>query len=719
MNKENNKYVESMIEAAEKYIHSGIKVLPCKNGKPMVPWANYHYEMDDIRLSLLTCDSIAILTGELFCVVDCDNVDSISWAEENLPSSPIRVVTRRGVHIYFKGDTTIRNSASAMGVDVRGQGGYVIAPPSLRKDGKLYRPVIQDGFDESSDFDLFIKYISTGNDLTTQLPSLSQSIPLIKSLSSINKKLKPRDASQWSITSITDNDNFTIDMDIVPDSLSYHDIEMEALSEGQGRNARVAQLVGLYIYDGLSKYEILNRLLTWNESMTNPLDMSELLKTMESLLRTHERNHNEVIPDDINTNSNLPIDDIRSNQFTGDAGIIDITSHREDNGNDGKNDKEAHSENSKSKTRLGLASHEYTPSGIMSIESDKADDFLPKGILFRRCLMMITGEAKTFKSFVVLDLLIKAAIGGTWLGYKFHKPLKVYYLQVEVRGRFLKERIRSSLSGLNQTERALLEDNMIITADNKNKIKLFGSDDDGLPPLATRQMIDNISRFKPDILAIDPLGKLMSVEDDNKASNMEPIMDTLLWTAAELDCALIVVHHSAKGSKGKGMQGMRGSSVLSNAYDVGLSLHRDGSTPTVEISVHNRNGPESNGLTLELGDDLILREVEAGNDDDITEMSVGVSKLRPNLRSDADTALLYLQSNGFDAQINSENKIEFLSTLIGCYGKMSREVIMEVAELTNKEDGKRLANSALVEMIRDGLMQSKGGSYPYDVIHGV
>jgi hypothetical protein len=49
-------------------------------------------------------------------------------------------VTARGKHLYFKTDTAIKCSASkiATGLDVRGDGGYVVVPPSLHPSGRYY-----------------------------------------------------------------------------------------------------------------------------------------------------------------------------------------------------------------------------------------------------------------------------------------------------------------------------------------------------------------------------------------------------------------------------------------------------------------------------------------------------------------------------------------------------------------------------------------------------
>jgi hypothetical protein len=60
---------------------------------------------------------------------------------QNLQHNPIAWSPRGGVHIYFQADGT-RNSAGviAPGVDVRGDGGMIIAPGSVLPDGRLYKP---------------------------------------------------------------------------------------------------------------------------------------------------------------------------------------------------------------------------------------------------------------------------------------------------------------------------------------------------------------------------------------------------------------------------------------------------------------------------------------------------------------------------------------------------------------------------------------------------
>lgn len=90
--------------------------------------------------------NVGIATGcasWLFVVdVDPDKGGFESLAKLNL-SSPMTVRTGSGgLHLYYKFDPAIvvGNSAGklAPGIDIRTTGGYVVAPPSLHRSGKLY-----------------------------------------------------------------------------------------------------------------------------------------------------------------------------------------------------------------------------------------------------------------------------------------------------------------------------------------------------------------------------------------------------------------------------------------------------------------------------------------------------------------------------------------------------------------------------------------------------
>jgi hypothetical protein len=92
--------------------------------------------------------NIAIATGAAsgIFVVDVDGLDAEATlrrleAEYGALPATVEVITARGRHIYFNWpQEPVRNSAGKIGphIDVRGEGGYVLSPPSIHPTGRPY-----------------------------------------------------------------------------------------------------------------------------------------------------------------------------------------------------------------------------------------------------------------------------------------------------------------------------------------------------------------------------------------------------------------------------------------------------------------------------------------------------------------------------------------------------------------------------------------------------
>ena len=92
--------------------------------------------------------NLAVATGKVSGVylVDIDGEDAelelrkLEAEHDELPAT-VEAITARGRHIYFKApDSPIGNTAGkiAPGIDTRGSGGYVLAPPSIHPSGRAY-----------------------------------------------------------------------------------------------------------------------------------------------------------------------------------------------------------------------------------------------------------------------------------------------------------------------------------------------------------------------------------------------------------------------------------------------------------------------------------------------------------------------------------------------------------------------------------------------------
>ena len=129
---------------AIEYFERGWNVIPLapKSKSAIVEWKIYQERRstrDEIKRWFLdTPNNIAIVTGSIsdLVVVDCDNIGAIDKYFFNCDASGLCVDTARGLHFYHT-YSPIRN-IQRNGLDIRADGGYVVAPPSIHPSGFVY-----------------------------------------------------------------------------------------------------------------------------------------------------------------------------------------------------------------------------------------------------------------------------------------------------------------------------------------------------------------------------------------------------------------------------------------------------------------------------------------------------------------------------------------------------------------------------------------------------
>lgn len=169
--KESNECLNAALELLDK----GCSVIPVNpaNKKPYISWTEFqkrHPTDDEIFewWQEWPNASVAIVTGKIsnLFVIDCDGPKGVKWANENLPKSTVYAVSGRacGCHIYFRipAGVEVKNSAGVLAeeVDVRGEGGYIIVPPSTHPNGKKYEWRLIEGYrnwEEMPEFDPNLK----------------------------------------------------------------------------------------------------------------------------------------------------------------------------------------------------------------------------------------------------------------------------------------------------------------------------------------------------------------------------------------------------------------------------------------------------------------------------------------------------------------------------------------------------------------------------------
>jgi hypothetical protein len=145
-----------VLEAALRYAGRGWPVFPCRSRakRPATEHGLHDATLDDGLISgwweMWPDANVAIRTGRESClvVVDVDGEEgrellgSLQQRHEALPATATVTTPRGGTHLYFQHPGgTVPNSAGQLGrgLDVRGDGGYVLAPPSLVGD-RPYEP---------------------------------------------------------------------------------------------------------------------------------------------------------------------------------------------------------------------------------------------------------------------------------------------------------------------------------------------------------------------------------------------------------------------------------------------------------------------------------------------------------------------------------------------------------------------------------------------------
>jgi len=243
---------------AADYLARGWSVLPVRprDKRPLIRWEPLQIKRpsaSDVAEWFRTWPdaNIGIVTGEIsnLIVLDIDpkhgGDDSIERLQRRFSPLPPTIECETGGggrHLYFTHPGfVLRNRAGlAQGIDLRGDGGYVIAPPSVHPTGRLY--VWVDGHAPS------------------EMPLAS----LPRWLTAMRGARAGRTLAEWRA------------------------LVREGVPEGQ-RNSTLASLAGHLLWHGVDPAVALELLLAWNRMRCRPpLDDAEAARVVESIAHLHD-----------------------------------------------------------------------------------------------------------------------------------------------------------------------------------------------------------------------------------------------------------------------------------------------------------------------------------------------------------------------------------------------------------------------------------------------
>lgn len=237
-----------MLSAALGLREAGLSILPVEGKRPLVPWTEFQTRQpteDEIRgwAEAWPDAGLGIVTGAISGIVvldvDGDVTDPHAWVRAHVLDPTVAVRTPRGgLHLYYAHPGyPVRNTAGTLEIggfpcDIRGDGGFVVAPPSP-------------GY--------------------ARLPYWSRMAPW----------------REWWAGARTPT--IALGLDVLPTSVTQADDLFAPAPEGQ-RNASAAKLAG-YLLKVSDEAAAWVQLRHWNARNLPPLGEWELQRTFESIAR--------------------------------------------------------------------------------------------------------------------------------------------------------------------------------------------------------------------------------------------------------------------------------------------------------------------------------------------------------------------------------------------------------------------------------------------------
>lgn len=146
--------VQERRKLADFLIKNNCSLIPLRPGekKPFGPWTEFQSRratIDELFSTSAIDINLGIVTGNIsgLVAVDLDSPKALAWAKENLPETPMKTKSASGEHwIYshpgnkesIKNKVKFKHKDFELDLDIRADGGYVVAPLSRHPSGKIY-----------------------------------------------------------------------------------------------------------------------------------------------------------------------------------------------------------------------------------------------------------------------------------------------------------------------------------------------------------------------------------------------------------------------------------------------------------------------------------------------------------------------------------------------------------------------------------------------------
>lgn len=416
-----SEYMKEVRESADLYLELGLSIIPISltEKKPAISWKEYQSrqpteeEVDGWFNDGVPCEGgttkvfgLGIVTGAIsnLVVVDCDNQEALEYAvNDGAIFSNITVKTTRGNHFYFRHPGfPVSNKVGGVstdwpnlnGLDLRGDGGYVVAPPSLKWSTKENRFVHQYRFETSEDI----------HDAFLWLPTY-KGMPIVGEEPQQRQIMSNEDFSfeQLSLEGCRTSDTVWDEIKAKTKKLG------RKLREGEGRNIWVTRYVGYCLTLGMDVEQIkvaAQQFMT--EFFDSLLPESEYMATIHSVVDRDKRRHPERYEAKDKYNNANPVRQARAKAIS----LI-------------------------------------TPKNLAELHQLNGDrDFLIDPFISPQSITQVVGFNGHGKTLWLMSLLWAASLGKSFGAGSVDKAINVLYLDYELSATTIVDRIDQLSTGL-------------------------------------------------------------------------------------------------------------------------------------------------------------------------------------------------------------------------------------------------------------------------------
>lgn len=310
-------------------------------------------------------------------------------------------------------------------------------------------------------------------------------------------------------------------------------------------------------------------------------------------------------------------------------------------------------------------------------------EYIIEPLAARGRLTLLQGEPKGGKSCVALLSAIAGSLGiwpcGRWASSG--RPHNTIFLTYEDDRKLIQERISQYLLGMAEPFKQLLPTHLFVYCD-ENAPRLLLETTEGVSTL--RKIIEE---HQAEFLVIDTFSHITAA-DENLKKEMQPVMNALNTIARELNCSILLIHHTGKPSKDNSGKSMvyrsRGSSAIPAGFHAILDWGENAQNITQCKFVDKRGNKDKFAVEyLPEADDTIVRWKLVDSEED------GTSKYasRKSIIEAISKLILKFPEGVGRTQISKETKLA-KNTIIFHLEALKEETSIQARQITS-ENGKK------------------------------